>query len=95
MFREVFFIEDRNIGCYQCTAEYSMAAKDMRNIENKREILSIELKAGNISCRDISWIQTNRRTSEEKIIDPFRGGMIVWFTSVSVSKNVKLLLEVL
>ncbi|MFQ7467172.1 hypothetical protein [Dialister sp.] len=51
-----------------------MAAKDMRNIENKRDILSIELKAGNISCRDISWIQTNRRTSEEKIIDPFRGG---------------------
>ncbi len=46
----------------------------MRNIENKRDILSIELKAGNISCRDISWIQTNRRTSEEKIIDPFRGG---------------------
>ena len=87
MFREVFFIEDRNIGCYQCTAEYSMAAKDMRNIENKRDILSIELKAGNISCRDISWIQTNRRTSEEKIID--------WFTSVAVSKNVKLLLEVL
>lgn len=67
----------------------------MRNIENKRDILSIELKAGNISCRDISWIQTNRRTSEEKIIDPFREGMIVWFTSVAVSKNVKLLLEVL
>ena len=54
MFREVFFIEDRNIGCYQCTAEYSMAAKDMRNIENKRDILSIELKAGNISCLQLN-----------------------------------------
>lgn len=33
-------------------------------------ILSIEVKAGGISYRHGNWIQTNRNTKEEKIIDP-------------------------
>ena len=36
----------------------------------KKGILSIEVKAGGISYRDGNWIQTNRNTKEEKIIDP-------------------------
>lgn len=36
----------------------------------KKGILSIEVKAGGISYRNGNWIQTNRYTKEEKIIDP-------------------------
>ena len=36
----------------------------------KKGILSIEVKAGGISYRNGNWIQTNRNTKEEKIIDP-------------------------
>ena len=36
----------------------------------KKGILSIEVKAGRISYRDGNWIQMNRNTKEEKIIDP-------------------------
>lgn len=36
----------------------------------QKGILSIEVKAGGISYRNGNWIQTNRNTKEEKIIDP-------------------------
>lgn len=39
-------------------------------IHPKKGILSIEVKAGGISYRDGNWIQINRNTKEEKIIDP-------------------------
>ena len=39
-------------------------------IHPRKGILSIEVKAGGISYRDGQWIQTNRRTQSEKVIDP-------------------------
>lgn len=39
-------------------------------IHPSKGILSIEVKAGGISYCDGQWIQTNRRTKSEKIIDP-------------------------
>ena len=43
---------------------------DFLVLHPRKGILSIEVKAGGISFRDGQWIQTNRLTGEEKVIDP-------------------------
>ena len=43
---------------------------DFLVLHPRKGILSIEVKAGGISFRDGLWIQTNRLTGEEKVIDP-------------------------
>jgi len=43
---------------------------DFLVLHPRKGILSIEVKAGGISFRDGLWIQTNRLTGEEKVINP-------------------------
>ena len=44
---------------------------DFLILHPEKGILSIEVKAGGISYRDGNWVQRNRNTGQEKVIDPF------------------------
>ena len=43
---------------------------DFLILHPRKGILSVEVKAGGVAYRDGQWIQINRNTGEEKVIDP-------------------------
>lgn len=62
------FYSYRWLGSYK--QRRSEGEADFLVLHPKKGILSIEVKAGGISYRDGQWIQTNRNTGSEKVIDP-------------------------
>lgn len=52
------------------TQRWSEEAADFVVFHPSKGVLSIEVKAGDIGYRGGNWIQTNRHTGEEKVIDP-------------------------
>lgn len=63
------------VGCYSfrwlgtITQRRSEGEADFVVFHPLKGVLSIEVKAGDIGYRGGNWIQTNRHTGEEKVID--------------------------
>lgn len=60
---------------------------DFLVLHPKKGILSIEVKAGGISYHDGQWIQTNRNTGSQKVIDPLGQAMESQFRVREIIRN--------
>ncbi|MCH3914461.1 MAG: NERD domain-containing protein [Acidaminococcaceae bacterium] len=56
-------------------------------VHPQKGILSVEVKSGGISFRDGNWIQTNRNTGAEKVIDPLGQAAESQYRIINLLKN--------